>query len=227
MRRSLSSSKNRWCASRGTCLNGRSGLRDNPDAPIEGVAEPCKRLKRSSHDRGGQHFLLGPTQEHSVVTARMGGCVVSHHRNPLPVLLRRSCPIIVDDQRTMSDLRQNDPSRSDGSWAGPQVQPLRVGDLGGQSPPIFRRQTTRASPTDGQIGTLLADFETWWDLRSSGFPDIPAVDGERPFDPCAGPTILSAGRLSVNVGASGAAPSWPGPGATTGVVRRKRAMLRR
>lgn len=46
-----------------------------------------------------------------------------------------------------------------------------------------RLQCARAYPTESQIRQVLADFATWWDLSEARFPEYPAPEDERPYDP--------------------------------------------
>lgn len=47
----------------------------------------------------------------------------------------------------------------------------------------YRLQVARTYPYESQIRAACADFESWWDLTHSGFPDYSATEGERPYNP--------------------------------------------
>lgn len=47
----------------------------------------------------------------------------------------------------------------------------------------YRIQCGRTYEQESQIGTARADFACWTDLRDAGFPEVPKVPGERPYDP--------------------------------------------
>jgi hypothetical protein len=46
-----------------------------------------------------------------------------------------------------------------------------------------RLQIATAYPTEQQLCKALEQYETWWDLTLAGFPEIPAPEDARPFDP--------------------------------------------
>lgn len=46
-----------------------------------------------------------------------------------------------------------------------------------------RLQCARTYPTRSQIGQLLTDFRTWDEVINSDWPEYPADEGERPYDP--------------------------------------------
>jgi hypothetical protein len=46
----------------------------------------------------------------------------------------------------------------------------------------YRLQCARAYPTEAEIGNVIADFDTWFDLIQAGFPSYEVPDDEPPAD---------------------------------------------
>lgn len=46
-----------------------------------------------------------------------------------------------------------------------------------------RVQCAKTYPTEAQIRHVVTDFETWHDVVNSGWPEYPAPEDERPYDP--------------------------------------------
>ena len=46
----------------------------------------------------------------------------------------------------------------------------------------YRLQCARTYPTEAEIGNVIADFDTWFDLIQAKFPTYKAPDGEPPAD---------------------------------------------